>query len=427
MDIFNRKWCYKLSKSDTSKGVALLDDNKINDLFDKLIVAYTPPEKFIRRYPVTRVYSAFDSFYDYKKYINKFQKEDICFHEIIPGDVRQKMRYDLDMVGLSFNDAETVKDFVLEASYITMKDLHGIELSLTNDILIFTSHSDKKMSYHIVIDNYFFRDNIQCKLFFKHSLKYIPTEMKCYIDNGVYNSMQSFRIVGSTKPEEYRPKIFCPVFSYKGNIQNHSFIVKGNYDNLVLGRSLLSFTHDCKFLRIENVIIKTYYDYGDLQEDVIRQIEQKIDNNFKLGNAEGNIIPLIKKGPYYCQICCRNHESENPFLIVEGGTVYWCCRRSGGRRIHIFNVLHDYDPVPYDPNPSFDISFDDILSGPGLGQGQVGPVGPVMKNQPSGIQLLKQNLSCVRKQVQNVKIVKYNRIEKPQDSFECISIFNKKK
>lgn len=383
MDIFSKKWYFKLVHTDSIKS--LMDYYKMEDILESLVIAYTPPPKFYNEHyekirekiflselsntndsdriielknkyneRTNRVYSVFRDYFEFKKYIRNFEQQDLCFHEIIPGEARQKMRFDLDIKSSNLSYGEKVKDELLNACYITMKDLCGIQLILHQDVLIFTSHSNEKISYHIIIDNYYFRDNIECKKFYDYAMTMVSD--KSLIDHAVYNSMQSFRIVNCTKINQLRFKIFNDQFSFNGEIINHEFTVKGIYSNLILSHSLISYIHDCNMVKIKVLLQKEYINYGDLSDYVIQQIEEKMSNgNFKITGIEGNLVNLVKIETYFCEICKRNHESENPFLVVENEVVFWCCRRAR-KRMFLFNVDNNYN-VECDDEPIFNDTF----------------------------------------------------------------------
>lgn len=393
MDILGKRFYYKLSKTDY--GVkSLMDSYRLEDLLESLVIAYNVPSKFYNeRYEKmrektylaerantndivkiesldkrfnersNRMFSIFNDYFEFKNFLKNFEPLDRCFHEIIPGDARQKMRYDIDMKNVTLEFAEFVKDDLLTACYETFQELCGVTLMINQDILIYTSHSEQKMSYHVIIDNYYFRDHNECKKVYNYTIsKLSDRSYSCFIDHAVYSSMQSFRIVNCTKLGQDRFKILNEQFSFRGQIINHEFTTKGFYENLVLAHSLISYTHDCTFLKTKTLFEKVYTNYGDLSQHVIDQIEEKMSHgNFRVrkDGINGNIVNLDKTEVYYCEICKDNHHSENPYLVVENENVYWFCRRAR-KRMFFFFVDNSYNIEDGDNEPLFNDTFYDF-------------------------------------------------------------------
>jgi hypothetical protein len=76
------------------------------------------------------------------------------------------------------------------------------------EILRFDSSSigNGKRSTHLVVCNYLMGTSSDCMTLARLVHAYIPGEYRQYVDLGVYKSVQNFRIEGSSKAGEHRPK-----------------------------------------------------------------------------------------------------------------------------------------------------------------------------------------------------------------------------
>jgi len=99
---------------------------------------------------------------------------------------KQRLYFDIDSTSLCLDDE--VKEFIEHT-----KEVYG---SIT-DIVCYTSHREGKYSYHIVIQNIYARDNIQCKYYCKQLLQ--NTRLGPYVDMKVYRELQHFRLMGCRK------------------------------------------------------------------------------------------------------------------------------------------------------------------------------------------------------------------------------------
>ena len=74
----------------------------------------------------------------------------------------------------------------------------------------YSSNSQTKKSFHLIIPKYFFENNIQAKRLWQFFQERLPADYSKYIDDMVYSKLQNFRVLGSHKlpknDEEPRPK-----------------------------------------------------------------------------------------------------------------------------------------------------------------------------------------------------------------------------
>lgn len=360
LEIRKQRWYYRLVKSDDSK-YDLLSYYPLEKLTKMIITCFMPNyhptyyDEYKIKKPfvnseneIMRLYTAFTTYTYLTDFVFSYPKEDRTFHEIILGELDQKLHFDIDMHD-NLHLGEDIKDELILAIYKTLDCVCKVKIDIEKDLLLFTSHSDIQKSYHIVIDNYKVKNNKECKYFFELCLKMMnKEEYNQYIDHGVYKSRQSFRMFNSTKNDEYRPKVFNKTFTlfnqeYINKIDTNTGNDKLNYYN-ILTASLVSLTICCKVLSNLTQVDNRIYDTISLSNEEIEMILIKmrdtlIDSPFKVTNVIGNSIGLQKTKPYFCSLCSRKHQHENPYISVVNGQAYWICRRALGKKsIHLCGV-----------------------------------------------------------------------------------------
>lgn len=356
INIEGKKWYYYLKEDGNKK--TLLNVYPLSTLNNKLIVSYTFKGNDKRE---KRVFGYFESYVEFGIYQMRFKEEKRCFYEEIFGEYPQKPRFDIDIKideeRESEIDNEDIKDKVIE-KIIEIFNENGIKIELKKDILICTSHGKNKKSYHIIIDNYCHLNNKEAKSFYNLVINRLPENIKKYVDNGVYNSKQQFRIVGSQKLDSNRPKIFNDKWKFKDTEIIYKYIEtpdnEGHKIMLQLESTLITCINNCKilpsFIKEENnnkgsnsKSVGEYKKYED--EEITKEVGIEalkllasfggltIDNPlfpYKFVSVSGQIVILKRIKPSNCRICKRIHENENPYLIIIGNEklVYFHCRRA---------------------------------------------------------------------------------------------------
>lgn len=292
----------------------------------------------------TRIYTYFNSYIDFAKYQSKFPIEKCSFHEVILGHNYQKPRFDIDLEEVTLEEAEHIKDQLIDA-VINVFDKNGINLDLRKDLILCTSHGEMKKSYHIIINNWCHSNNKDAKGFYNKVMNELTMEKKDNIDCSVYSSKQQFRIIGSQKVGSKRPKVFQERWFYKRQeiIYQYSETPENEFHKIILQleASLLSVTQHCNLLPIFTDQIPRLSCINSINEQTAINAlklcakfaglsEDSPKFPYRLQSVKGGIIILKRLLSSKCKICERIHEHENPYLIVVGDeqSVYFCCRRS---------------------------------------------------------------------------------------------------
>jgi len=281
--------------------------------------------------------------------------------EVIPGDRPHKPHFDIDIDMTNNVNVNEIMSDVIDAICDTMKN-NGIVLDTNNDILIYTSSGSEKASYHIIINNWKHNNNKDAKNLAKQVRSNFPEHIADYIDKSVYSSKQQFRLLHCSKLRTQRVKI--PVPEWKTSKYHIKYpVIQNMYDEFLA--SLVSVTIGCKFLPLfydPSLAIVTTTDGRIIQHDDTHEVTEenrvnlkKVDidkcmislyskmedilgcaknrsdiwNTFNVRSREGGMISLTKRRSYFCPICTRKHENENPYITVNNnGSVRYHCRRA---------------------------------------------------------------------------------------------------
>lgn len=278
-----------------------------------------------------RRYGKFNNYLDFKNFKDRLNFKDVCFYEIIREDSTRKPYFDIDMPAGSLEKPDSMVLEILEIIKTLLTEV---------TILVYTSHTKTKNSYHIVVSNYYLDNHLGAKKFFqtvkeKLNILYYP-----YLDESVYKTIQQFRILGTHKWDKDNTKILDDNLSYNYNIPERYIRFPKGLENYHLLNSLVSIKTGCKYLDgykevqvIQNFNINGYSSSGDL-EDVLNIFynthSNDIFNYLNHRDDNGNLLITFRRlKSSYCQECDRVHENENPFLVVSGinRNIYYYCRR----------------------------------------------------------------------------------------------------
>jgi hypothetical protein len=122
-------------------------------------------------------------------------------------DVPQKFRLDIDVPAKVWMDEGTWATIIdtIDATLRSTFVIHGMDPT----VIRYYSHSptSNKRSCHMVVCNYVFDDHNQCRSLCYAIKAAVGGQCAGYIDGSVYKAVQNFRIEGSSKPSEDRPKV----------------------------------------------------------------------------------------------------------------------------------------------------------------------------------------------------------------------------
>jgi len=161
--------------------------SKLHDDYGKFVVA----EDINPRGRIVKQYLHFDSIEEFLSMDNKTNH----YYEVIDGV--QRLYMDIDI-------PNNTRDFTEDV--INVKDV--IKSDYPNAIInIYSSHREKKQSFHIIVKNIYVYDNVQCKYRIQQIVDKCPDEIKQFIDMSIYSRYQLFRLMHSSKFDQHNTKI----------------------------------------------------------------------------------------------------------------------------------------------------------------------------------------------------------------------------
>lgn len=269
-------------------------------------------------------YFHFRNYQAFCRYENETKNSEKCFNEVIFSNSYQKPYFDIDAEGLSTEDGRILLKQVMAA---IMKVHPQINLE---DIMVFSSHRDGKVSYHIIVDRWCVINNKQNKAFCQLVCTHVDPRFVEYIDK-LYRSKQNLRVYGSMKTENHIHK--------KLDVDN-TWKMEDCNEWQIMGASLVTNVPNCKILpsypvpeEEEKKVAKEFLN------DEVNIIFGKVDDAFKHNNisfpfeilgVKNSMIFLKRLASSYCPICKKDHDNQNPYIFTVGinKAIYLNCRRN---------------------------------------------------------------------------------------------------
>jgi len=319
-----------------------------------------------------RKFAKFDSIAELINFLFGAKFSHNCFYEVIRARQAQKWYTDIDItIGESLiknkplSKPENLSQFIervnlgeeveeenqREKFYLPASETPNVVLEVKkaiiqllpaikdSDILVASSNSDKKHSYHVVIDNWCLSNNNEAHALYEEIVALLPERYKGALDHRMYKSIQQFRLYGSHKYNDTRVKTFDEeLSSWKPSITP---LNEKHLEMLRLTAFIIMNVANCSYLRsFVKEKPKSLYEKvesGDLDKDTIKEALQLFREKFEGADVFNYLkhtkcfISLKRLRSSWCETCQRSHEHENPFLLVVGENrhIYFDCRRAG--------------------------------------------------------------------------------------------------
>lgn len=289
------------------------------------------------------VYKSINNFLDYYNNCdNKF------YHEVYEGNDITKLKIDYDSKTKDFD----YKNFIL--SLITyIKLIYDIDININSFVILSASsfpyssslasqgskeeESEGKYSYHIILNDYLFYNNISIKYILDKVVDIHDINLKDHIDFNIYkNGYCNFRMIYSYTSTKTRPLLPIDI---NGNI----------LDNVNIKRYLINYTNNNeKIIGTKNAIdcLKSPIIYN-INNEIYALFEQLgFLENFKFKSRSGNYYWFTRTNPSYCKICDRIHDNENSLVVAKKDKyiIEYCRRNNLEKNINhgIFNIKSDF-------------------------------------------------------------------------------------
>lgn len=276
-----------------------------------------------RRYGVFASVPVFHAFY------SRLPEEARTGYEVVLGEFPQKPHFDIDN-----EDASVPGDLVLQAlvdALMRVSGQHGLALDPARDLAVYTSHGAGKQSYHLVVTTWAHKDHKQAKVFADAVFAECAPELRDRVgllDRKVYNPLQQWRLLGSTKVKKRRTKKET-AWTYHGRL----LVPEERTPMEALARSLLGWTEDCHPMPTMRVPEPTATQRplapGTASDAWAALVEHPAFG--KKGAAvfkpspQGAKVLLKRLRPSWCPVCDRTHDHQNAFLEVDNNEIYFRC------------------------------------------------------------------------------------------------------
>ena len=308
-------------------------------------------------------FSIFSNYIEFGLYQYKYRREPWMRSEfeVVLGQYPQKPHFDIDIVKEEYealNLQETYGEFVIRffsnVIYLirTIMEEKNIILNNEYDFAIYMSSNPTiKASFHIILPRYYHINNEEARALRDLVASRLPPDLIPYgrfLDKAFYSAKQQIRIVGNQKPGSNRVKILQPFWIYcKPGTENisvrHRFMKTPEDEaeeymlqleeclvsNIYACQKLPSFKQQLIAVRPPSFNFKTGNDITLDQSSKSLEYLSKLEGgiNHKMRAIQGNLIILNRLHPSHCNLCGRDHQAENSYIIIKDGYAYFDCRR----------------------------------------------------------------------------------------------------
>ena len=352
IDKFSHKWYYTLIKKNGDKY--LFGDVSRKSIIEnsKFLIQYVGKD---HKDKSEYLFTVFDNYEEFYKYQLNHKIENRCFFETILGERPQKIYFDVDIEIKDniFINHEDVKSDLIKSILLTMQEF-SVNLDIDKDIIVCTSHSDKKKSYHVIIDNYKVPDNSYNNTICKLVMQKMQLINLQYIDNNIYTSIRQFRLLGSQKKNTGRIKIFNNTWLFYNDIIKYKYpeILNADIYLYQFSRTLINNVSYCKdlyFIDLNKFVLQNSRLFAgsntkknglEITNEIGHLALKKLAEYaqisiydpifpYKLGNITNGYICLKRLRSSLCKICNSVHDTEHPYMSISfKGDIYFDCRRS---------------------------------------------------------------------------------------------------
>jgi len=308
-----------------------------------------------------RSFAHFKSYFHFGTYMWRYTKaEHHCFFELIFANAPQKVYFDLDIpiatpvtipvVGMPLlhkpSSLETLP-IVYTSAQATAAVLELVKLIqqvlpdvAPTDIMVFSSNSQQKNSYHVIVDRWCQADCTEIRAIHDVIMNLAGPILKAVTDHSMYKNHQQFRTYLSRKFGSERTKIVDPLNMWQPTVEPED---EPETFLQILGASLIANASYCKVLpSFKPPAPPRSIWTGEerhLSNDEIKAAialcaaEAGTDVShypFRFEEVKGGLIVLKRLSPSFCRLCMRSHESENPYITIVGADrrVLFHCRRA---------------------------------------------------------------------------------------------------
>jgi len=302
------------------------------------LIEDTTQNKFIftQQYKHGFKYCCFDTFENVEQYL----KENNNLFEVLQYNKCIKPFIDIDINDKIFNKETILKNILTEYKKAFY---NGFKINIDDkDIIILDSTRENKISYHIIINNGYYFQNIEqqgifIKYLFNQANNIESNEIKYLIDKSVYYKNKNFRCVNQTKYNDKNNLIMVSNHNIKQSLIidyfNECTINKKNIvDCSFIIKELLKLRDDTLINKLNLKYDHIYFNNNDKNDlkYILSQIPREYYENYnywwRIGVAVKNInFDFYDLFDFYSKGCKKYDEAENYELYKKNnGSNGWC-------------------------------------------------------------------------------------------------------
>jgi hypothetical protein len=317
------------------------------------------------------------------RYLGRVPPGERDIYEIISTEQEQKPRFDIDVslkgmvdVGLTheYKDIDTLyNDICTQLLAAINTVLNGNSAT----ILKYTSHGTNKRSAHIILNHVKHKDSLEAKQFYQRCIPFVSEKLRPFIDHAVYGKLQNFRLLYCMKYASGRMKVLSSDIAEDpcaearmgksdGDLCAEARTGASDGDSCAeaptdkpddtamnitdFHDSLITYVADCIYLDPKTLAgtvpesrtrsdgtddTLKYHDLGDAVLALLA-IKYELDVSqlpFTVRDTQDSMVLLRRTAPSYCELCGREHDAENPYVVLRpnddrGVYAYYYCRRA---------------------------------------------------------------------------------------------------
>jgi len=246
------------------------------------------------------------------RYSERIDPEQRNFFEVLLGENKVKPYFDIDCDIDETNTSEQVDTYMSMLIDDITSVITSLEIPIEN-IRWYSSHSDKKRSFHIIVLGYYFeniKDAKRLRDYVEHRVCH-PNYIR--IDSAVYGSLRQMRLYGSEKPKSNRPKILVKKWKFFG--ETVKVPKKSEYENFL--DSLITWITpqdrlfpEIEFDEDEDVDLNSTDfnpDGEEIPKDILPEVDKLakklIGDHYQEAEIDGNKLLYHRLEPSFCPIC----------------------------------------------------------------------------------------------------------------------------
>ena len=284
------------------------------------------------------------------------------YETLLPG-LPTKIYLDCDFTNLTLPQFLEKDKIINKLNNYLIKFLNNKYINTSN--IIYSDASRKKnngtykISLHIVVNNVYIKNRKILKELIKDFQSTLLNDILYYkaIDTSVYNQPQLFKCLLS--PSKDDNTLLKPFKIEDNNITyyDNNYIISNIYDFLVglyhfennFIDNILNYTITENVKKIKKNTNKSIN--PNINKTIISENKKKwilnskyVKNiyNLKDDNIVNNKINLIRINSSYCEICDREHTSENAYCMVNNNSIFFHCGRNPSKGVGIGFWYNNY-------------------------------------------------------------------------------------